>query len=103
MRYLLTTGNRAPKFYKSDGSIVTVELDYIETKTLSSIDELGQLSHTQVKGVTPCVDGLWMVSSIEDSLQRLADKGVYPFITKAAAKQNAKRLRLSSFKYIAVP
>lgn len=103
MRYLLTTTSRDPKFYKSDGSIVTVELNYVETKTLSSIDELGRLSQTQVRGMTACIDGMWMVDSIEDSLQRLEEKGVYPFITKAAAKQNAKRLGLPSFKYIAVP
>ena len=54
MRYLLVTGHRYPKFYKSDSSIVEVELNYVETKTISSINEQGQLNHLQIGGTPPC-------------------------------------------------
>ncbi|EHA1126413.1 hypothetical protein BOO92_19505 [Vibrio navarrensis] len=103
MRYLLTTGHRIPKFYRADGSIVEVALNYVESKTVSSIDEQGQLSHFLIGGSPPCAGGLWLVDSVEESLHRLSLHGVYPFINKAAARENAKRLELLSFKYIAVP
>jgi len=44
-----------------------------------------------------------MVDSIEESLHRLNAKGVYPFKNKSAAREHARRLGLSSFKYIPVP
>ena len=103
MRYLLTTMHRYPKFYKLDGSIVEIKLNYVESKTVSSIDEQGQLSHVQISGSPPCIGDLWMVDSIEESLHRLEVYGVYPYISKAAARDNAQRLGLQSFKYIAVP
>ncbi|CAH1592833.1 hypothetical protein R7D97_20690 [Vibrio sp. Vb5031] len=103
MRYLLTTGHRIPKFYKTDGSIVEVELNYVENKTVSSIDEHGGLSHVKIGGTPPCVGNVWLVDSVEESLHKLEANGVYPFITKAAARENAKRLELKTFKYIAVP
>ncbi len=103
MRYLLTTGHRFPKFYKADGSIVEIDLNYVESKTISSIDEYGKLIHKQVGGTPPCAESSWLVDSIEESLGTLAAQGVYPFVSKAAARENAKRLGLQTFKYIAVP
>lgn len=103
MRYLLTTGHRTPKFYKVDGSIVELELNYVDSKTISSIDKSGQLAHLQVGGTPPCAGNVWLVNSVEESLHCLAAHGVYPFITKEAARGNAKRLGLQSFKYIPVP
>ncbi|KIF53089.1 MULTISPECIES: hypothetical protein [Vibrio harveyi group] len=103
LRYLLTTVHRIPKFYKPDGSIVELELDYLENKTISSIDEHGHLNHVKIGGTPPCVGNVWLVSSVEESLTCLSDLGVYPFINKAAARANAKRLGLQSFKYIPVP
>ena len=46
---------------------------------------------------------MWLVDSVEESLHKLEANGVFPFTTKAAARENAKRLDLSTFKYIAVP
>ena len=103
MRYLLVTGHRYPKFYKLDGSIVEIELNYVDTKVFSSIDETGKLTHMKIGGTPPCVDGHWLVDSVEEALHRLEAREVYPFITKAAAKENAKRLDLKTFKYIPVP
>lgn len=103
MRYLLTTVHRYPKFYKADGSIVEIELNYVDVKVFSSIDETGKLTHHQIGGTPPCVDGHWLVDSVEEALHRLETKDVYPFVSKAAAKENAKRLGLQTFKYIAVP
>lgn len=103
VRYLLVTGHRIPSFYKADGTIVEIKLNYVDRKTISSIDELGQLSHALVAGTPPCVGNVWMVDSVENSLLRLAAEEVYPFVNKAAARENAKRLGLQSFKYIAVP
>ncbi|MEI8659293.1 hypothetical protein [Vibrio sp. Hal054] len=103
MRYLLTTVHKYPHFYKSDGSIVQLDLNYAESKTISSIDEQGQLNHVQVSGTPPCVDNVWLVDSVEEALSRLEVHGVYPFESKVAARENAKRLGLKSFKYIAIP
>lgn len=103
MRYLLTTGHRIPRFYKADGSIVEVELNYVENKTVSSIDEHGRLSHVKIGGTPPCVGNVWLVDSVEESLCCLSEQGVHPYINKAAARANAKRLGLQSFKYIPVP
>ncbi|CAH6954923.1 conserved hypothetical protein [Vibrio chagasii] len=103
MRYLLVTGHRYPKFYKADGSVIEVELNYVESKVFSSIDEKGKLTHWHIGGTSPCVDGHWLVDSVEEALSRLETKDVYPFISKAAAKENAKRMGLQTFKYIAVP
>lgn len=102
MRYLLTTGHRIPKFYKSDGSIVEATLNYVDSKTISSIDEAGTLSHVQVSGSPPCVGNIWLVDSVDAALAHLATLGIYPFATKSAARANAKRLGLQSFKYIPV-
>jgi len=103
MRYLLTTGHKFPKFYKADGSIVEIDLNYVESKVISSIDDLGQLRHVQISGTPPCVDSTWMVDSVEEAVLRLEAHGVYPFVSKTAARENAKRLGLQTFKYIAVP
>lgn len=103
MRYLLASGHRYPKFYKPNGEVVEVELNYVDSKTISSIDENGQLTHHQIGGSPPCFGNMWLVDSVEDSLQRLASLGVYPFVSKIAAKENAKRLGLATFKYIPVP
>ncbi|CAH1592682.1 conserved hypothetical protein [Vibrio jasicida] len=103
MRYLLTTVHKHPKFYAADGSIVEVELKYVEHKTISSIDENGQLNHRKIGGSPPVVGNIWMVNSIEDSLRLLEKLGVYPFESKASAKLNAKRLGLQTFKYLPVP
>ncbi|EGQ9240205.1 hypothetical protein RJY99_003577 [Vibrio vulnificus] len=103
MRYLLTTGHRVPRFYRADGSIVDVELNYVDTKLISSIDESGKLTHKQVGGTPPCTGNVWLVDSVDESLHCLAAHDVYPFVNKAAARENAKRLGLQTFKYIAVP
>ncbi|MEZ8238590.1 MULTISPECIES: hypothetical protein [Vibrio] len=103
MRYLLVTGHKYPKFYKVDGSIVEIELNYVDEKVFSSMDETGKLTHRQIGGTQPCVDGHWLVDSVEEALSSLETKDVYPFVSKAAAKENAKRLGLKTFKYIAVP
>lgn len=103
MRYLLVTGHRVPNFYKTDGSIVEVELNYVDTKVISSIDENAKLIHKQVGGTPPCVGNVWLVDSVDESLHYLAAHDVYPFINKAAAREHAKRLNLKSFKYIPVP
>ncbi|MPW34966.1 hypothetical protein [Vibrio sp. B1Z05] len=103
MRYLLTTGHRIPKFYNADGSIVEIELNYVDTKLVSSIDESGKLTHKQVCGTSPCIGNIWLVDSVDKSLYRLAEHDVYPYINKAAARENAKRLGLQTFKYISVP
>lgn len=103
MRYLLTTGHRLPKFYKADGSVMEVDLNYVESKNISSIDEFGRLKHISVSGTPPCVDQVWLVDSVEEALNRLEARGIYPFASKAAARENAKRLGLQSYKYIAVP
>lgn len=103
MRYMLVTGHKYPKFYKVDGSIVEIELNYVDEKVFSSIDETGKLTHRQIGCTTPCADGHWLVDSVEEALSRLETKDVYPFVSKAAAKENAKRLGLKTFKYIAVP
>lgn len=103
MKYLLATIHRYPKFYKLDGNTVDIELNYVESKTVSTIDENGELTHHKVSGTPPCVGNLWLVESIEEALHKLAAQGVYPFTSKAAAKENAKRLGLSTFKYIPVP
>ncbi|MCC3803886.1 hypothetical protein IB292_02435 [Vibrio parahaemolyticus] len=103
MRYLLTTGHRVPRFYRADGSIVEVELNYVDTKLISSIDESGKLTHKQDGGTPPCTGNVWLVDSVDESLHCLAAHDVYPFVNKAAARENAKRLGLQTFKYIAVP
>lgn len=102
MRYLITTTHRPPRFYKTDGTTVCVDLRYVENKTISSINEKGELSHLQIAGTPPCVGNVWLVDSVEESLRRLSEQGVHPYINKAAAKANAKKLGLESFKYIAV-
>ncbi|WP_221076565.1 hypothetical protein [Agarivorans aestuarii] len=103
MKYLLTTGHRIPKFYRADGSVVEIELNYVESKTVSLINEEGQLSHLHISGTPPCAGNVWLVDSVEESLRRLTEQGVHPFMNKASARANAKRLGLQSFKYIAVP
>ncbi len=104
MRYLLVTGHRYPKFYKANGDTVELELNYVDSKVISSIDEHGQLIKQIVSGsMSPCVDNVWLVDSIEKSLLRLESYDVYPFKDKKTARENAKRLRLQAFKYIAVP
>jgi len=102
MRYLLITGHDSPKFYKPDGSIVELELKYVKGKTITSTDEQGQIvSHTVIG--RPCIDGVWMVDSVEKALRALSTHGIYPYLNKSAARENAKRIGLKSFKYIPVP
>ncbi|MCD9558246.1 MULTISPECIES: hypothetical protein [Photobacterium] len=103
MRYLLVTGHRLPKFYKANGEVAEVELNYIESKTVAEIDEEGVLSYTTFGGTPPTVRNHWMVDSIEKSLVKLSKHDVFPYKSKLAAKENAKRLGLQSFKYIPVP
>ncbi|MBF4374409.1 hypothetical protein [Vibrio anguillarum] len=103
MKYLLATVHRYPKFYKTDGTSIELELNYVDHKIISTIDENGQLMHHQIGGTPPCVGNLWLVDSIDESLLKLAAHGVYPFASKVAARENAKRLGLTTFKYIPVP
>ncbi|ELP5729242.1 hypothetical protein QTV44_002508 [Vibrio vulnificus] len=102
MRYLLVTGHSIPKFYRPDGNTVEVELNYVSSKTISSFNEAGEITSEQVGGSPPCAGNIWLVDSIEEALQRLAEKGVYPFINKQAARTTAQRLGLLSYKYIPV-
>lgn len=90
-------------FYRADGTLVELELNYVEEKTLLYIDEEGVLMHRKIGGTPPCIENHWMVDSVEESLHRLESHGVYPFKDKSVAKLNAKRLGLQSFKYIPVP
>jgi hypothetical protein len=101
LRYLLTTGHNEPKFYKPDGSIVELELKYVKGKTITSIDEQGRIVSQTVRG-RPSVDGIWMVDSVEKALRLLAKHGIYPYLSKSAARENAKRIGLTFFKYISV-
>lgn len=103
MRYFLTSVHSLPMFYNVDGDLVSVDLDYVESKAISYIDEFGVLLHRDVGGKPPVVDGIWLVRSVEDSLKILSENGIYPYKNKLAARENAKRLGLKSFKYIAVP
>lgn len=103
MRYLLCTTSRYPHFYRADGTTVAVELNYVQSKTLSDIDENGELVHLEVSGTPPTVNDIWMVDSVEHALSVLSGYGVYPFKSKSIAKENAKRLGLKTFKYIPVP
>ncbi|ARR10307.1 hypothetical protein HJ202_19015 [Vibrio parahaemolyticus] len=103
MRYLLVTVHNYPRFYKSDGEIVHIDLNYVDSKTISSLDENGDLFHVKVSGSPPCVRDIWLIDSVDVALDTLASYGIYPFKNKAAARANAKRLGLSAFKYIAVP
>lgn len=102
MRYLLITGHDSPKFYKPDGSIVELGFKYAKVKTITSTDEQGCIVSQTVMG-RPCVDGIWMVDSVEKALRTLARHGVFPYLSKSAARENAKRIGLKSFKYIPVP
>ncbi|WP_240224701.1 hypothetical protein [Rheinheimera hassiensis] len=101
MRYLLTTGHNEPKFYKQDGSIVELELKYIKSRTITSIDEHGRIVSHTVTGLPSNVD-IWMVDSVEKALRLLAKHGIYPYSSKSAARANAKRIGLTTFKYISV-
>jgi hypothetical protein len=101
LRYLLTTGHNEPKFYKPDGSIVELQLKYVLVKTIISIDEKGRNVSQTVRGFST-VDGIWMVDSVEKSLRLLAEHGIHPYLSKSAARENAKRIGLRSFKYIPV-
>ncbi|EGQ9239448.1 hypothetical protein [Vibrio vulnificus] len=103
MKYLLVTSHRIPKFYDLKGNVVEVDLDYVESKTFSLIDENGQLIHQNIGGSPPTVLNNWMVNSIEQSLSILAQNDVYPFISKQAAKMFAKQLGLTAFRYIPLP
>lgn len=103
MRYLLVTGHRYPNFYKVDGSVLEIDLNYADSKVIFEIDEAGNIVHQKLSGTPPCVGNVWMVDSIEESLHRLEANDVYPFKNKSAAREHAKRLELSSFKYIPVP
>ncbi|MDP2573542.1 hypothetical protein Q8W40_15215 [Vibrio penaeicida] len=103
MRYLLATTHKFPRFYRADGTVVEIELKYVDYKTFHEIDEFGQLTYRTIGGSPPCVDKEWMVESIEESLQVLKNSDVFPFKNKDAAKKNALRLGLETFKYIPVP
>ncbi|USD58631.1 hypothetical protein [Vibrio sp. SCSIO 43155] len=102
MRYYLVTSHRYPKFYDLAGSIIEVELNYVDTKTISEINDSGELVHHSFGGTPPVVNGVWMVDSVEKAYSELSRRGIYPFASKVAAKEHAKRLDLKTFKYLPV-
>ncbi len=43
-----------------------------------------------------------MVKNVDDAIAELGKAGIYPFESKEAAKQYAKQLSLTSFKYLPI-
>jgi len=103
MRYLLATSHAEPKFYKPDATVIAVELNYVQRIIVSSADEHGHVTHTEIRGTAPVADNVWLVASVDEALEILKSVGVYPFTNKQAAKLFAKNHGLSSFRYIPVP
>ena len=102
MKYLLVTMHNKPKFYKANGEVVELELNYVESKTFGETDGAGRIYFTKIGGNSAVVQNHWMVDSIEQSLKELNAHDIYPYKSKVLAKENAIRLGLKSFKYIPV-
>lgn len=106
MKYLLVTAEKYPKFYRLDGEIISVDLNYANKKTFSSIDDEGELIHLEVSAeqATSKVGSTcyWMVDSIELSLLQLGKQWVFPFDNKKGAVLHAKRLGLVGHRYLAI-
>ncbi|MCE2571670.1 hypothetical protein [Motilimonas eburnea] len=100
--WYLISGHAVPKFYNSDGEVISVDLDYAHQKTIAYVNEEGALIKTNYAG--KCIlDDIWMIAFPEKAVQALAAAGIYPYQTKTIARARAKALGLVGFKYVQVP
>ena len=103
MKCLLITTHEPVRFFKQDGSSVSVELDYVTTKTLKTLSCTGEL-YTHIKACNlSVIDATWMVSNVTDAIKTLDTHGIYPFESKEAAKIFARNKKLTGFKYLKLP
>ncbi|MFD2176402.1 hypothetical protein [Veronia pacifica] len=104
MRHYLITTHQPPKFYRVDGSIAEVELTYVAQKDYWTLDGSGNLTNKLIcSGSSSIASGHWMVRNIEGAIEELQKAEIYPFESKQAAKQYAKQLAITSFKYLSIP
>ncbi|MFL7025444.1 hypothetical protein BCS58_14280 [Enterovibrio norvegicus] len=105
MRYYLITTHQRPKFYRANGSVVDVELSYVDKKEVRTPNANGELSIQTIEGrrgsdSLSIASGTWMISNMDDAIATLEKAAVYPFESKEAAKQYAKQLAITSFRYL---
>lgn len=107
MRCYLITQHKRPKFYRVDGSIADIDLPYVSKKEFKTLNARGELK-TQIIGgssgneSSTIVNRAWMVSNTEDAITTLENADVYPFESKEAARQYARKAGILSFKYLPI-
>ncbi len=80
-----------------------MDLDYVRKKVVISLDEYGDMVRDEIRSDDAVVGEDWMVESVDQALSILSANGVYPYTNKSAARANAERLGLQSYRYICVP
>ncbi|PMN69679.1 hypothetical protein [Enterovibrio norvegicus] len=108
MRYYLITTHQRPKFYRANGSVVDAELSYVDKKEIRTLNANGELSIQTIEGcrgndLLSDKSGTWIIRNMDDAIATLEKAAVYPFESKEAARQHAKQLEITSFKYLPVP
>ncbi|OEE37289.1 hypothetical protein A1QO_04075 [Vibrio genomosp. F10 str. ZF-129] len=100
MKCYLISAHKSPRFYKPDGSLIEVELNYVEEKTYNCIDSMGRVITKTVGGSFRVTGGVWLVEDVCQSVKTLEEKGIYPFESRSELKEFAKTHKITRYKYI---
>lgn len=100
--YFVVTTHDFPQFYRVDGAVIDVELKYTHEKKSTYIQDLKVITNVIncTNGLTS--DGVWMVENESEAKDELDSLNVFPFKTKAQAKQFALHYKIKNYRYLNV-